>query len=299
VSAPLRSLNATSLAGRERNRRCPVLKADLTQEVALNVNRFRVDAPSHRARVALLVLLAAMVGACAQVSPRVSHAHLGHALTAWHDTPDHKGFLVVARNLADTALREAESATRAAPQAARVHLANVADALSADSTAQPRPGAYGLMRALEGAIDHIEYAAASKDASQNLVVAAVEITAAAEFVIDGFRRALTLARSADELPPDRLRETALTLRRALEQAINGSDADADGRVALNQHEAGLVQIEQRLARAVAEETDPPYRPLPQNLLFGLIRLPDGQWRFKEQATTARSAHPAGCSAPGY
>jgi hypothetical protein len=269
----------------------------------------RCKHPGARVACVTLTLLPALglAGGCAHViAPRLSHAHLGHALTAWHDTPGQQGLLVVARQRADAALGEAQKATQASGDAARKHIANVATALAPESEGER---AYGLVRALEGAIEHIEYAAVAKDASRNLVTAGATIGAVADGVIDGYRRALTVARSADKLPADQLRQTALELQRGLVQLTSGSDADGDGRITLSPREAGLAQIEQRLAQAVAEEREPPFRPLPHTVLFGLVRTADGQWSFGPPRPSAAAAAaptdilcsnskpPAG--APGY
>ncbi len=225
-----------------------------------------------------LLVTASLAAGCVHnmITPRVSHAHLGHALTAWHDTPGQQGLLVVARQRADTALGEAQKATQAGGDAARQHMANAAAALAPEDQSER---AYGLVRALESAVEHIEYAAAAKDASRNVVAAGDGVGAVADSVLDGYRRALTVARSADKLPTDQLRQAALDLQRGLTQLNNGSDADADGRITLAPREAGLAQIEQRLAQAVADERDPPFRPLPHSVLFGLVRTADGQWSF--------------------
>jgi hypothetical protein len=249
----------------------------------------RCKHPGARVACVTLTLLVALglTGGCAHmVAPRLSHAHLGHALTAWHDTPGQQGLLVVARQRADAALVEAQNATRASGDAARRHIANVATALAPEAESER---AYGLLRALEGAVEHIGYAAVAKDASRNIVTAGAGIDAVADSVIDGYRRALTVARSADKLPAEQLRATALELQRGLLQLTNGSDADGDGRITLTPREAGLVQIEQRLAQAVAEERDPPFRPLPHSVLFGLVRTEDGQWSFGSPRPLATAA----------
>jgi hypothetical protein len=263
--------------------------------------------PGARVALPLLVTLGLATGCVHNViTPRVSHAHLGHALTAWHDTPGQQGLLVVARQRADSALGEAQKATQASGEAARKHLANVATALAPEADNER---AYGLVRALESAVEHIEYAAAAKDASRNVVAAGDGVGAVADSVLDSYRRALTVARSADKLPADQLRQAALDLQRGLLQLNNGSDADGDGRITLAPREAGLAQIEQRMAQAVAEERDPPFRPLPHSVLFGLVRTADGQWSFgspRPVATAAAAPTDILCSdskrpaaAPGY
>jgi hypothetical protein len=248
----------------------------------LTSNRRKHPAARVACVTSTLLIAVGLAGGCAHIiTPRISHAHLGHALTAWHDTPGQQGLLVVARKRADTALGEAQSATRASGDAARKHLANAAAALAPEAEGER---AYGLVRALEGAVEHIEYAAVAKDASRNVVTAGANIGAVADGVIDGYRRALTVARSADKLPADQLRQAALDLQRGLAQLNNGSDADGDGRITLTPREAGLAQIEQRLAQAVADERDPPFRPLPHSLLFGLVRTADGQWSFGQRSS---------------
>jgi hypothetical protein len=260
------------------------------RESALTSNRCKH--PGARAALPLLFVIGLAGGCAHMITPRVSHAHLGHALTAWHDTPGQQGLLVVARTRADTALREAQSATQASGEAARRHLANAATALAPESEADR---AYGVVRALEGAVEHLEYAAVAKDASRNVVTATASIGAVADGVIDGYRRALTVARSADKLPAEQLRQTALDLQRGLMQLNNGSDADGDGRIALTPREAGLAQIEQRLAQAIAEERDPPFRPLPHTVLFGLVRTADGQWSFGQPRAVAAAPTDILCS----
>ena len=58
---------------------------------------------------ALLISLAVMSG-CAHHEPTIAHVHVGHALTAAHDTPGKDGYFVVAEKRADEALSFSESA---------------------------------------------------------------------------------------------------------------------------------------------------------------------------------------------
>jgi hypothetical protein len=141
---------------------------------------------------------------CAAQKPLISHAHVGHGLTHWMDTPGNQGLFQVARQELDVALREADAALAGdfAPAQKALHLENVVYALnpagvpSAAATGSPgsgnraghaghadhasgaalstgsavRPGlGYGAIRALESAIEHLEYAATSDDASTNIV----------------------------------------------------------------------------------------------------------------------------------
>jgi hypothetical protein len=217
-------------------------------------------------RVVALAYAAALAGCAHAAEPPASHAHLGHALSAWTHTPGQRGLLVVAREQADVALREAAAAAASRdPAQARQQLARAAMALDPEVGAKPQPGAFGLVRALEESIEHVESAGASSDASTNLASAAAEIAAGAAPLLDSLRRAAALAHGADQVPDADLAAVAQRLNRGLRQLVDGDDYNGDGRIALRDGEGGLAQIEKRLAQAVAAETDPPYRPLSQRV----------------------------------
>ena len=227
-----------------------------------------------------LIALLPVAAGCAQIPPGVSQTHLGHALGDWKDTPGQRGLLVVAREQADTALRESAAAV-AAPQAAqrRVHLAQLATTLDPESDPAARAGGYGLVRALQEAVEHIDYAATSTDASGNLVEAGADIGAAAGPLIDSLRRANTLARSAEGAGDAELAAIASRLDSGLHQLIDGADFNRDGRIGLRDDEAGLAQIEQRLAQATAGEASPTDQPQARQPALGMSRPPGGRSQF--------------------
>jgi hypothetical protein len=254
-----------------------------------------------RSTRAALLACALALAACAHVAePPVSHAHLGHALTAWMHTPGQRGLLLVAREQADVALRESSAAAaNRDPAQARQQLARAAMALEPEAGAKPQPGTFGFVRALEESIEHVEYAGASNDASTGLASAAAEIAAGAAPLLDSLRRAAALAHGADQVPDGDLSALATRLSRGLRQLVEGDDYNGDGRIALRDGEGGLLQIEARLAQAVAAETNPPYRPLPQRLLFGVIRLPGGGWGFDPHAAHTAHTGRAAATPSGY
>jgi HPt (histidine-containing phosphotransfer) domain-containing protein len=232
----------------------------------------------------LLMMLLLSAAGCAQIEARPSHAHLGHALTSWMHTPGQRGLLVVAREQADAALREAAAAAAApTPAQRRAHVAKLADALDPEAGNNAAPGAYGVLRALQEAVEHVDYAATSPDASQQVVEAGAEIAAAAGPLLDGLRRAHTLARSAERLGDTELASTASRLDSGLRQLVQGADFNGDGRISLRDGEAGLAQIEQRLQAAAAET-------LPQRRLFGWVRAPAGQAPSRSASATGSQVH---------
>ncbi len=121
----------------------------------------------------LLVFSNLLLCGCVETRPLISHAHFGHVMTAWHDTPHQRGLLAVARDEADTALSEAERVWMQGvnSDSAGKHVKKVILALNPDLLpgGNWRKQHYGVIRALEGTLDHLEYAANSEDASLNMV----------------------------------------------------------------------------------------------------------------------------------
>ena len=207
---------------------------------------------------------------CAPAIPLKSHAHVGHAVTAWRDTPNEHGLLRVARDKADTALGAVRSRNYAG-----VRLAQVVAALRPDVAGAAGPDEYGVLRAFEGAMDHLEFAASTDDASANLVAAIAEISVVAPAVTGRFEQALELASDGSGDPNERIQ----AVRELLEHGAEGQDLDGNGRRALSTDEAGLRQIEQALEAALNRESNPRYYPVARKWLFSLVRSADGGWEY--------------------
>ena len=123
---------------------------------------------------------------CTQSLPLISHAHVGHTLTAWRDTPNKQGLFVVAEKETVIALEQAGKAVRHSdtPDIAGRHLSNVIHALDPVKRQSGDGHGYGAIRALEGAVDHLVFAAGSDDASANMAVLADNFSAGAASVIE-------------------------------------------------------------------------------------------------------------------
>lgn len=170
-----------------------------------------------------LILTLLMASGCVQKLPLVSHAHMGHTLTAWHDTPDQQGLFAVAEQEIELALSEAQLAMDATGDDRRVrrHASNVVNALNPDI--QPiGPGlGYGGLRAFEGGIDHLEFAATSADASDNMIRSVADIALAAESIVAQLNAALRHAQAAEALSGSALDDEITRMALALDVAVYG------------------------------------------------------------------------------
>lgn len=220
---------------------------------------------------ALVFVCGIALTGCVHRQPLISHAHVGHCLTSWRDTPHHQGLLPVARQELETARREADAALAENLGAAQktAHIRNVARALNPDAEGLGPGLGYGAIRALEAALEHLEYAATSDDATTNIVAAVAGLSTAGEKMLEQLRSTATRAKSADVRDAASLDRTALELRAALRSIATGS---AGG-------DAGFDQFQAQLDAMLSRETNPKYQPVPQKYLLGLVRLPSGKWRY--------------------
>jgi hypothetical protein len=211
-----------------------------------------------------VVLFAAMVGVgtrAAQQPANPAHVHIGHVMTSWKDTPEMKGFLQTAIADATVALEEAERADLEGRINDFVlyggYVLNALDPSSETQallkTAYARlptnyvkieiPGTgYGLKKAVAGALQHVQLAAKSEGASDNVKTHAEHVTASLENVAKwtdqaiGVARKLLTAKAVGDGQPlvDELFE--LTTQIAM-----GADANGDGQIGWQTEEGGLRQ----------------------------------------------------------
>jgi hypothetical protein len=211
-----------------------------------------------------LILCGLSLMGCTHTQPLVSHAHVGHVLTHWGDTPDHAGLLPVARQELEAARHEAEAAlTDAIPPAEKAtHIRNISRALDPDAEKLGPGLGYGAIRALEAAVEHLEYAATSDDASANIVSSVADLSGSGDSLLEQMRSVAARAKSADMRDANTLDRTALDLRASLGAIATGMD-----------------QLQTQLDAMLRRETNPKYQPLPEKYLLGLVRLPNGKWTF--------------------
>ncbi len=231
--------------------------------------------------ISLLVIMLATVS-CTRSLPSISHAHIGHSLTAWHDTPNNEGLFVVAEKEALNAFAELRLAhkSQSTPDVARQHIENIVHSLNPEVRATGTGLGYGAIKALQGAVRHIEFSSDIENASLNNKRSADVFAKHASSTTDLFLLALAQARLASSATGSALIEQIPELDNLLLHAIYGNDLDHNGIIGNNPDESGLVQLRAILSEMVANEVDPPYTPIGKKYLFGLVRLPDGNWVYK-------------------
>lgn len=222
----------------------------------------------------LPLVVASPLGGCVSVQlPAISHVHAGHAVTGWPDTPGKRGLFDVAIEDAAFAAQHAGYAVEGARDVAavKIHLRHVLHALD-PATESTGPGTgYGLIRALDGTLDHLAFAQEAGDASANLRGG--------------------LARLRDAMAPLR-QETRIVKALALEAYGSGDGAQVVAYAEEIRNRAARMSeqlvLRSRELNAILGSESPPYQPVAQRYLFGLIRLPSGQWSFDTSLQPARA-----------
>lgn len=249
-----------------RNRRHGGLSAahaSLSARAHGQPRRIRRSAAWHL--TAAVVACALILPACVSIQlPTMAHTHVGHAQTAWPDTPGQKGLLDVARMEATVAAEHAAYAVEGARNIASVklHAGHVLHAVDPKLLPDGPGAGYGLTRALQGSAEHLGYAREVPDASVNLRAGLPAVIAD----LDALRREsqvmAVLARDA-RLSADETH--VVTYAQDLARRSNLVVA-------------GIDQAQRRLEALLTAE-QPPYRPIARRYLFGVIRLPSGDWAF--------------------
>lgn len=231
----------------------------------------------------MLLLLISLSGCISTKLPLISHTHVGHATTGWHDTPDKEGLLQTAAEEARIAAQHAEFAVESTPNldAMKMHTVHVRHALDPKAEANGPGLGYGMIHALGGARNHMSFAEGSDDASPNIKNSAGKWRAGANSILE---RATLILELSDEIMRSTSVEdvSALTeeIRLLAWQNVNGHDANSDGVVGTDENEWGINQLESELKAITAKEV-PAYEPVAQRYLLGLFRLPSGKWAFRD------------------
>lgn len=178
-----------------------------------------------------------------------THAHLGHVAEEWRDTPDGKGFL-------PTAVAEAEVAAQHATFAARDlddlegmkrHAEHVLHAVDAERAHHGPGHGYGVKRAAEGLITHLQMAMEHEESTGNIRTHGMHVVTSTRNTLDRVERIAALveeiqaAGTAAEAAP-----LVQELQQVSEQLLAGEDAAGDGQVSWQEGEGGLAQAEQHM-----------------------------------------------------
>ncbi len=179
----------------------------------------------------------------------MAHAHIGHVMMRWKDTPRNMGFLPTAEAEAEVAIRHAELAMKQPEDLdwIRLHVGHVVNACD-PSVVPEGPGlGYGVAKAASGIAAHVGLAAGSPDASDNVELHAVHVAASAENTVERCRRIVELGRqvtaasNAAEAAP-----MVAEIKSLADALIAGVDADGDGMVSWEKGEGGLAAARQHM-----------------------------------------------------
>lgn len=210
---------------------------------------------------ALVALMLGTSVVSAQAPANLAHTHIGHVMTSWTDTPDAKGLLPTAIADVQVAMEQVERADLEGrtndfvlyggyvlnaldPGAETQALLKTAYArLPANYVKIDVPGTgYGLKRAVTGALQHVQLAAESGGASDNVKAHAAHVTASLQNVAKWTDEAIATARkliAAADVGAGQILVDELTAQ--IGQIAIGTDANGDGQTGWQTGEGGLRQ----------------------------------------------------------
>jgi hypothetical protein len=186
--------------------------------------------------------------------PSIAHAHFGHALTAWFDTPDEVGLFVAAER----------AANQAAKQTVVLHetvsggilnknidkkAAEIAELLSSEDET-----IYTLEKSLKDASKHMQFASQSPDASQNMIGGAIEFEANTDAIlqrVETFKYLVSAVDSSQDI--ETVEQITQQMRVLAVQILEGVDEDNDGYIGNSPIEYGLKQLRRDMAEVAARE----------------------------------------------
>jgi hypothetical protein len=182
--------------------------------------------------------------------------HIGHVIKAFNGTPDGAGLLPVAMEEAAVAAQHAQLAARntASLDAMKLHAGHVLNAL--DPTLMPMgPGkGYGLKKAAQGVVTHIELAAKTEGASANVVTHANHIATSTRNTLKRTDQIIALAQQVEAATSADVAAKAINEMASLAaQLIPGADANGDGRIGWQEGEGGLQQADEHVTLMLAGE----------------------------------------------
>jgi len=186
--------------------------------------------------------------------------HIGHVVNSFNDTPNGQGLLPVAIAEARVAAQHAALASRAPGNLAglKTHVGHVLNALDPSIVASGPGQGYGARKAALGVATHIELAAKTQGASQNVITHANHVATSARNTVQRVDSIIVLAKqvqaATEAAPAAALVNQIVSLT---EQLIAGFDANGDGRVTWEAGEGGLQHAEQHVNLLLAAEMKPP------------------------------------------
>jgi hypothetical protein len=137
-----------------------------------------------------LALLALPAAAWAQ-----AHAHVDHVGKSWGDTPGKVGLLTILEEEAKVAAQHAGFAASKTGDLGwmQMHVHHVRHAIDPSSEKGGPGKGYGVLKAAQGVVAHVGFAAGSPDASPNVKLHATHIATSAQDVLDWSKEVMALS----------------------------------------------------------------------------------------------------------
>jgi hypothetical protein len=197
-----------------------------------------------------LVFLGAPLASGLSAQEAAAHTHIQHVADAFAGAPQGLGLLPTAIAEAEVVIQHAELAAAepgnlAAIQRHATHVLHAVDPALAEGGG---PGlGYGLRPAAEGVARHIQLAADSEGASDDVELHARHIRTSAQNVVERADAIADLAaRIRAAATADEASELLEELTEIAEAVIDGVDANRDGGVGWRKTEGGLEQARQHV-----------------------------------------------------
>ena len=202
------------------------------------------------------------------------------------NTPDDQGLFVTAESIAGEiahlSVDSIDASRRKDVDTVRRNSKDIGRLVGDDPRVKiTQPEDYTFLAALQGSVDHMQFASESDDASSNMKEGVKKFIDDSGTVFARTEVLKTLVDiAASETDPGQLTDITREIRVLAVQNLEGEDIDDSGYIGDTPDEYGLRQLRRDMAATIKKE-DPPYRAIEQRYLFGLVRLPDGTWSFKD------------------
>lgn len=198
---------------------------------------------------AVLVLALVLTGANAAAQANPVHTHMGHVTDGFRDTPNGAGFLPTAIAEANIAAQHATLGARdlANLQAMKTHSGHVLHALDPTVVTSGPGQGYGVKRATEMSITHLNMAIAAAGPTGNVPTHGLHVTTALRNTSERVTRAIELAQQIQAASTAEAAAPIMTeLQTLTEQLVAGADANGDGQIGWQAGEGGLGVAEQHM-----------------------------------------------------
>jgi hypothetical protein len=200
------------------------------------------------AAAAVAGLVSAPLAGQATAAMPASHTHIGHIADMFNGTPQNKGFYATAVGEADVLITHAGLMAGATTNlnTMKTHAGHIINAI--DPTQQPQgPGlGYGLKKALDMTVQHIDLAAKATGASANVTTHAAHISISSQNTLKRTDQILTLAKQIQAATDAAAAATLVGQLKTIADQLKPGVAGPNGRVGPVADQGGLDTVGQHI-----------------------------------------------------